>query len=127
MWNAVLTQALGIFFGLGAFAGVLALVITLVDRQERRREERKEITESRARIRTLEIENERLMAQLNPRASTEEDEDYMMMASAEPPAQEAPRELVVTVDVREVTDRAAVSDEPRPTRYERIDDNDPPV
>lgn len=95
MWNAVLTQALGIFFGLGAFAGVLALVITFVDRQERRREERKEITEARTRIRTLEVENERLMARLNPRVSTEEDEDYMMIESAEPPAQEAPRYRVV--------------------------------
>lgn len=125
MWTHVLTLALGIFFGLGAFAAVLALLFAFFDRQETKRKERKEVEDLTTRVRTLETENQRLRQQLNPQVE-DEDEDYMMMVAAEAPAQEAPRELVVTVDVREAVERA-VSEEPRPTRYDRIEDNEPPV
>lgn len=125
MWTHVLTLALGIFFGLGAFAAVLALLFAFFDRQETKRKERKEVEGLTTRVRTLETENQRLRQQLNPQVLAE-DEDYMMMV-AEAPAQEAPRELVVTVDVCEAVERAAVSEEPRPTRYDRIEDNEPPV
>lgn len=125
MWTHVLTLALGIFFGLGAFAAVLALLFAFFDRQETKRKERKEVEDLTTRVRTLEAENQRLRQQLNPQVLAE-DEDYRMMV-AEAPAQEAPRELVVTVDVCEAVERAAVSEEPRPTRYDRIEDNEPPV
>ena len=107
-WDQAFTIAIGIFIGLGAFAALLAL-ITFFDRQE--------VLDLNTRIHTLETENLRLRQQL----PQDEDEDEALREALEgmmqgpPPVQEAVRE-----DVR-------VAKEPRPTRYDRIEDNEPPV
>lgn len=116
-WDQAFTIAIGIFIGLGAFAALLALIFTFFDRQEKRRQVRKEVLDLNIRIHTLETENLRLRQQL----PQDEDEDEALREALEgmmqgpPPVQEAVRE-----DVR-------VAKEPRPTRYDRIEDNEPPV
>ncbi len=116
-WDQAFTIAIGIFIGLGAFAALLALIFTFFDRQEKRRQVRKEVLDLNTRIHTLETENLRLRQQL----PQDEDEDEALREALEgmmqgpPPVQEAVRE-----DVR-------VAKEPRPTRYDRIEDNEPPV
>ena len=103
-WDQAFTIAIGIFIGLGAFAALLALIFTPIE-------------ELNTRIHTLETENLRLRQQL----PQDEDEDEALREALEgmmqgpPPVQEAVRE-----DVR-------VAKEPRPTRYDRIEDNEPPV
>lgn len=133
-WDQVLTLTLGIFFGLSAFASVLALVIIFIDRQEAKRKERKEFDDLRATIRNLETENSRLRRQVQPQQEGEdvyrlaqEDEDYAMIGQAQEPVAEEARALVVTVDVREAVPERSESEEPRPTRYDRIEDNEPAV
>ncbi len=113
-WAQILTSALGIFLGFAGFTIFLAILFVIFDRQETERKERKEITDLNTRVRTLEAENLHLRQQTQ---AVEEDEDFVMVA---------PAEVRPLVEVREASSERTASEEPRPTRYDRIEDNDPP-